>query len=111
MSVQYYGAVKFQVYRLRDNGERLHGDVIERRGPAMGELIYKQRVTRSEIFCAALFAEDMCTYVVPLLDRARLLQMTPKGMMLIGIEVIPRGTSIKASADYYRQSWWCLPVE
>lgn len=75
---------------IRANGRR--GDlVVRRRG--MGRL-------------AMLLKPDGKTYVVPVLDRARLLEVNERGLLLTGLERIPpRGS--KGDGTSYAQTWWC----
>ena len=75
---------------IRANGRR--GDlVVRRRG--MGRL-------------AMFLAADGKTYVVPVLDRAKLLEVNERGLLLTGLERIPpRGR--EGDGTSYAQTWWC----
>lgn len=97
------------VYRLREKGQRLARSVVVARGPVAGELLYRERVTRSGIFLASLVLDTGGTYALPPLDRADLRRVTPGGLMIAGLEVITRVPSIKSSADWWPQAWWCVP--
>jgi len=60
---------------------------------------------------AMLLATDGESYVIPVLDRARVTQICGKGVLIAGTEVQPRGRSTKnIQADRYRQTWWCVPA-
>ncbi len=61
--------------------------------------IVDERPGRPIVF--AQFLRDDKTYVVPVLDRARILRVVPAGLLLTGTEVAPRGRGIKSPADYY----------
>jgi len=102
--------MKMRVFRLRERGERLLGGEVEHRGPAEGELIFKQRVLRSRIFKAMLVRpHDMENfYVLPLLDNAVIVHINAEGMLISGMEVVVTGPR-KHQAHEYRQSWWCVP--
>lgn len=101
--------MKMRVFRLRERGERLPGEEVERRGPAEGELLFRQRVLRSRIFKAMLVRpRDLENfYVVPLLDRAVIVHINADGMLISGVEVIVTGVR-KHQTHEYRQSWWCV---
>ena len=60
---------------------------------------------------ASLLAADGERYVVPVLDHARVVRINSDGILITGMEVIPRGAGMKnIKADYYPQTWWCIPV-
>ncbi|RYE40677.1 MAG: hypothetical protein EOP24_39925 [Hyphomicrobiales bacterium] len=60
---------------------------------------------------ASLLASDGERYVAPVLDHARVVRINPDGILITGMEVIPRGAGMKnIKADYYPQTWWCIPV-
>ena len=55
---------------------------------------------------AMLLRPDGITYVVPVLDKARLLEINERGLLLTGYERIPpRGN--KGAGWTYPQTWWC----
>jgi hypothetical protein len=98
-----------QIYRLRDKGQRLDRAAVIERGPVSGEFSYRERTTRSGIYLATLVIDTAGKYGLPPLDRAALRRVTPHGMMVFGMEVHARSASIKSSADYWPQAWWCVP--
>lgn len=98
-----------QVYRLREKGQRLERAAVIECGPVSGEFGFRERTTRSGIYLATLVVDTEGKYGVPPLDRAALRRVTPQGMMVFGKEVHPRSASIKSSADYWPQVWWCVP--
>lgn len=106
----YSCTVFVQVYRLREKGQRLARAAVIERGPVAGELLFRERITRSGIFLATLVLDTGGTYALPPLDRAGLRRVTPGGLMIVGKEVQTRIPSIKSSADYWPQVWWCVPV-
>lgn len=56
---------------------------------------------------AVLLGADGERYVVPLLDKVKLLAVNDRGLLLTGIEVHPpRGS--KGSGPVYPQTWWCV---
>ncbi|OUM01736.1 hypothetical protein A8M77_14335 [Variovorax sp. JS1663] len=55
---------------------------------------------------AVLLAADRETYVVPLLDKVKLLTINERGILLTGIEVYPTRND-KGTGPMYRQTWWC----
>ena len=98
-----------QVYPLREKGQRLAREVVVERGPIAGELLFKERLARSGIYFATLLVDNAGTYGLPPLDRAALRKVSPSGFMLFGKEVLTRSPSIKSSAEYWPQVWWCVP--
>jgi hypothetical protein len=57
-----------------------------------------------------LLRDDRETYIIPVLDRARLRQISG-GILISGIEIVPRGRGMKnIRSDNYPQTWWCRPV-
>ncbi|MDP9893239.1 hypothetical protein J2W32_001459 [Variovorax boronicumulans] len=59
---------------------------------------------------AMLLAEDRDTYVIPMLNRACLLEVRG-GFVIEGSEINPRGRSMKnIKADVYPQRWFCRPI-
>ncbi|GAA4337925.1 hypothetical protein GCM10023165_16300 [Variovorax defluvii] len=77
--------------------ESIHADF------ARGELqVYRKGMKR----VAVLLAPDGETYVLPLLDKVKLLAMNECGVLLTGTEIYPaRGA--KGTGPMYRQTWWC----
>jgi hypothetical protein len=102
--------VYVHVYPLREKGQRLARETVIDRGPVVGELCYRERLTRSGIYLATLLVDDAGSYGLPPLDRAALHRVTPAGLMIHGMEVHTRNASIKAKAEYWPQVWWCVPV-
>ena len=101
------------VYRLRSRGLKLERDVVQRQC-SRGELVFMQRLhdprPGRSVLMAMLVGADGESYVIPVLDRARVTQIRGKGVLIAGIELQPRGRSVKnIQADRYRQTWWCVP--
>ena len=90
------------VYRCRREGQLLHRDDIEAE-PVHGELqVYRKGMKR----VAVLLGRDGESYVIPLLDKVKLLAINERGMLLTGIEVYPtRGA--KGTGPMFAQTWWC----
>ena len=56
---------------------------------------------------AVLLGVDGETYVLPVLDKVRLLAKYDRGVLLSGVECFPpRGA--KGSGPMYQQTWWCV---
>lgn len=111
MHVQYTTPMQARVWRLYQRGERIERDKLRQSSPAVGELALRLRLggrgERYDVYLACLMNAD-CSYVVPALDGAKLVEVRGRWMRLAGFEVIPRGASVKRlSADRYRQEWWC----
>ena len=90
------------VYRCRREGQLLHRDDIEA-DPAQGELqVYRKGMKR----VAVLLGANGESYVIPLLDKVKLLAINDRGVLLTGIEVHPtRGA--KGTGPMFPQTWWC----
>jgi hypothetical protein len=100
------------VYPLRRYGDKIHKDDL-RLFRKTGELRFDYRLLRGalKIMKAQLLTEDGATYVLPVLDHAKLVQIGASGMLISGMEVIPvgRGSKSQQSVDY-PQSWYCVPL-
>ena len=90
------------VYRCRREGQLLHRDDIAAE-PAHGELqVYRKGMKR----VAVLLGRDGESYVLPLLDKVKLLAINDRGLLLTGTEVHPtRGA--KGTGPMFPQTWWC----
>ena len=90
------------VYRCRHQGKPLHRDDIER-APVRGELrVYRKGMKR----VAVLLGPDGERYLIPLLDKAKLLDVDHRGLLITGIELYPaRGA--KGNGPMFPQTWWC----
>ena len=92
------------VYRCRSQGRRLDPETIKA-DPVRGDLVVLRRGFNKRM--AVLLGPDGKHYVLPLLDKVRLLAMNDRGVLLAGYETHPpRGS--KGSGPIYPQSWWCL---
>lgn len=94
------------VYRVRHGGVKLDPEAVKAQLPVRGRLRLRNR-TRG-ILLATLEAPNF-DYLLPCLDRARVLQID-SGVLISGWEMHPRrGRPEKAGADACWQTWWCLP--
>lgn len=75
--------------------------------PARGELRVERKGMRR---VAVLLAADRESYVIPLLDKARLLRITERGLLLTGVEILPPSGN-EGTGPAYAQTWWCLQRE
>lgn len=101
------------VYLLRRKGEKLPTQAI-RQVPYRGEFRYQLRligkIPQWNVMKATLLGADGARYVVPVLDKARIVKIQGDGMLITGTEVVPTSRGVKnIKADYYRQSWYCVP--
>ena len=91
------------VYRCRREGLLLDRQSIQA-DPARGELRVQRKGMKR---IAVLLGADGAQYVVPLLDKVRLLVLNDQGVLLSGYELHPpRG--IKGNGPIYPQTWWCV---
>lgn len=102
------------VYRLRHKGQRLESEAV-RNTRSLGELLFTERVhdprPGRSLMVAMLLATDGESYVLPVLDQARVVRIRGRGTLIAGTEVIPLGRGIKnIRSERYRQTWWCIPA-
>jgi len=103
------------VYQIRWQGQKREREMI-RANRSLGDLRLDYRVwdprPTGRIMVASLLMPDGETYVLPVLDRARVIKIHRNGLLITGTEVIPRGIGIKnVKADRYPQTWWCIPYQ
>ncbi len=103
--------MKAKVWRLFHKGQPVDRSLLRASRPAEGELGLRLRVggrdERQDVHLAYLTAPDD-SYLVPVLDHARVIEVRGAWLRLVGVEVIPEGRSIKRlRADRYKQEWWC----
>ncbi len=100
------------VYCLRHRGHKLPREDV-RAHYARGDLRFDVRLVRGsyQVMKAQLLSSDGETYRLPVLDKARLVRIGPGGLLITGIEIIPRSRGIKnIRADYFPQTWYCMPT-
>jgi hypothetical protein len=99
----YAYTVKSAVYRVRQRGLRLPRP----QAAVSGDLVlepYTDHTGRP-----ALRAKLRSTgALIPDLHAAKVIRITGNGMVIAGYELVPRRSNNKASADAFRQAWWCL---
>jgi hypothetical protein len=106
--------IVYEVFRTRFEGGKLQSVEAIKHTRRVGELTYTERIydprpSRS-IYLATLLQPDGETYVIPALDQARLRKIQ-RGILISGIEVIPRGIGSKnIKSDNHPQTWFCRPV-
>ena len=60
---------------------------------------------------ASLIGADGERYVIPVLDRARVVELRGPGFLIAGDEIIPISRGAKnIRSERYRQTWWCVPI-
>jgi hypothetical protein len=103
------------VYPIRHRGQRRDPEKIRLRA-YRGELIYNLRLYHAKpqwsIMKATLVSvHDGVTYLLPVLDRARLLRIRGDDLLITGTEIIPTTFGIKnIKSDDFPQTWWCVRV-
>ena len=100
-----------RVYRLRHLGIALERAQVRQTLPSTGELELRLRLTGRgtswNVYLAVLMRSD-ASYSIPCLDRARVIAVRGRWLQIEGLEIIPRGNSVKRVAtDCYPQEWWC----
>jgi hypothetical protein len=73
--------------------------------PARGDLQVHRRGFNTRI--AKLLAQDGETYVLPVLDKIKLLKINDQGILIAGLEMYPPKGS-KGAGAVFRQTWWCV---
>jgi hypothetical protein len=94
------------VYRLRQ-----HGIKLPRPQQAVpGNLLLTKGVGSDGVqtFKAQLLSGEGGSLALPSLERATVRRISSNGIVITGIEIIPRRQGVKASSDFWPQTWWCL---
>lgn len=92
------------VYRCRHEGALMDRLEIQAH-PVAGELMVHRRGFNGRM--AKLLARDGETYLIPVLDKIKLLTINDRGILLSGYEMRPpRGS--KGPGATYPQTWWCV---
>lgn len=103
------------VYPIRHGGQKRDPEKI-RLSPHRGELIYSTRLYDIRPRWRVMYAQLLSTsgsgsYVLPVLDQARLVRIRDTGLLIAGTEIIPTSQGIKnVKSDDFPQTWWCVPV-
>jgi len=102
------------VFRYRFEGQALSSKEAVKLTRRIGELLYVPRIhdprPGRSLMIAMLLADDQESYVIPLLNRAYMLEVR-SGFFIEGTEINPRGRALKnIKADTYPQRWFCRPV-
>jgi hypothetical protein len=96
---------------LRRGGVRLPSEQVKGTQPVRGVLYLGNRRSvwhsRSRDLCAHLSIQGRAREALPLLDYCRVVKITGRGILIIGIEEkeLPGRQWIE-----YRQAWWVRPV-
>lgn len=94
-----------KVYTANKQGHRVPEDVL-RASYALGELDLR---VRSSYYSAILADPWSGRYCLPALD-VREWQIMRNGILLSGIEFVPRRPTVKSAVDRWPQKWWCVPT-
>ncbi|CAN7741712.1 hypothetical protein ABL850_33250 [Variovorax paradoxus] len=103
-----------EVFRYLFEGQALSSKEAVKLTRRVGELVYMPRIhdprPGRSLMIAMLLADDQQSYVIPLLNRACMLEVRG-GFFIEGTEINPRGRALKnIQADIYPQRWFCRPV-
>lgn len=103
-----------EVFRTRWQGEKLGDAERVKHTRKVGELVFTERLWDPRpgrtVWVAMLLRPDGETYVIPVLDEARVRKIKT-GFLISGREVVPRGIGMKnIKSDEYPQTWWCVPT-
>jgi hypothetical protein len=99
------------VYRMLEGGHRLERGQALRQEPARGELALRARLTNRgpgwDVYLAMLMTPSY-GYVIPPLDRAKLVAIRGRWLQISGLEIHPHKRNHKSlSVSRYEQEWWC----
>jgi len=94
------------VYRTRDKGVRLPRP----QQGVSGHLVLLPWKDGSRTSLRAKLTDErsQASSLLPDLHDALVERISANGIKISGTEVIARRTTNKSSADYFRQTWWCL---
>jgi hypothetical protein len=93
------------VYRLRQRGIKLPRPL----QALPGRLLLTKGIDSSNrATLKAQLLDDKGGLVLPALERARVTRITENGIVIMGTEVVARRQGMKASADFWDQTWWCM---
>ncbi|MGF6347892.1 hypothetical protein [Variovorax sp. W2I14] len=106
--------IQYEVFRTRFEGRKLPSEEAVKHTCTIGDLVYTERIPGPRpglgIWIAMLLRDDGETYILPVLDRARIRKIRG-GILISGIEIVPRGRGMKnIRSDNYPQTWWCRPI-
>ena len=98
---------------MMERGTRLDRAIALRQQPARGELALRARLTNRgpnwDVYLATLMTPTYA-YVIPPLDRAKLIAVRGRWLQLAGTEVHPHKRNHKSlSVSRFEQEWWCRP--
>lgn len=95
------------VYRLYERGMRLPRP----KQGVQGWLTlnpWRDGYQKPELKATLTFGSDGSAMVIPELHYAQVRKITGSGLVIRGVEVVPRRNTRKSSVDSYAQTWWCL---
>jgi len=103
-----------EVFRYLFEGQALSTKEAVRLTRRTGELVYIPRLhdprRGRSLMIAMLLAENGNSYVIPLLNRACVVEVR-SGLLIEGTEINPRGRAVKnIKTDTYPQRWFCRPI-
>lgn len=94
------------VYRTRQRGVRLPSPQAGVHGRLRVET-WRDGYTR-QLAAKLVDESEGDRLLLPELLHAQVRRITPRGIVISGLEVVPRRNTNKSSADRYSQTWWCL---
>lgn len=93
------------VYRLRQRGIKLPRP----QQAVPGQLMLTQALdAANRKTLRAQLLDGNGGIALPALDGARVTRITEFGILITGTEIVARRHGVKASADFWRQTWWCM---
>ena len=93
------------VYRLRNRGVKLPRP----QQFVTGQLLLTKSLDSSNRpTLKAQLLDDKGGLALPSLEGASVRRITANGIVISGTEIIARRGGVKASADFWKQTWWCL---
>lgn len=93
------------VYRLRQRGVKLPRP----QQAVAGQLMLVKVVDASnKPSLRAQLLDGHGGVALPSLDGATVTRITEFGILITGTEIVARRHGVKANADFWRQTWWCM---
>jgi hypothetical protein len=93
------------VYRLRERGVKLPRP---QQFVAGQLLLIKGLDSANRPTFKAQLLDGNGALALPSLEGAKVRRITANGIVISGTEIVPRRRGVKAAADFWPQTWWCM---
>jgi hypothetical protein len=103
-TVCFYSVMQASVYRLRERGVKLPRPAVRGRAAPADQ---GAGLRESPDFQGSA-ARRKGALALPSLEGAKVRRITANGIVISGTEIVPRRRGVKAAADFWPQTWWCI---